>query len=418
MGRVILKCVFASILMLTLCLPPGGRSKAYRLAAPGSEPQAPQMPDVSHSLLAEHAAQSHNLTIEQVGWVSQGAWDEDHCSLTLYPPPGPLCFPGIPNGHHSWDPDTNTFWTEPALWGDFGSGLSHAKNLFKRAVDAYSRGDFDAAYLWLGRAMHMLGDVSTPAHVHLDTHLPGDADSYEGWLSENNHNNTSAWISAHPPGTQWDMDFHDLPTWDELSMDIQSQLTQASQVYGERGSGQALWELGPVGEDPVIFRLMYLLAEEADNWDSDDVPGEHNHGDLTDPGYLTQMRDALFPMLVRHSAALIAYFEATVMPPPAPLLISPADGEWIQDDPPTFRWMPVGVDPLYEVEISQSPDFSELSASGSTVTPLYTPATPLGGGTYYWRVRATTEAGMGDWSQVWSFQMNWRTLVPLVLSAP
>ncbi|NIV35084.1 MAG: hypothetical protein GWN58_38205 [Anaerolineae bacterium] len=54
---------------------------------------------------------------------------------------------------------------------------------------------------------------------------------------------------------------------------------------------------------------MYLMAEEADNWDSDDVAGELYPGNLDDKAYLTQMRDALFPLLVRYSAALIDYFE-------------------------------------------------------------------------------------------------------------
>ncbi len=417
MGTIFVRSISVPILIVMLLVPAARGSGHHRLTVPGSEPQAPQMPDVSHSMLAEHAAQSHSLTLEQVDWISQGAWDEDHCSLTIYPPSGPWCFPGIPNGHHSWDPDTDLYWTEPALWGDFGSGLSHANDLFTRAADAYGRGDTGAAYLWLGRTMHMLGDVSTPAHVNLDTHLPGDEDTYEGWLSENDHSNTLAWIAAYPPGAQWDMDFDDLPAWEELSLDIQTQLFQASQEYGERGSGQALWELGPVGEDPVIFRLMYLLAEEADNWDSDDVLGEQYNGDLTDPGYLAQIRDILFPLLARHSTALIAYFEGTVLPPPAPQLISPIDGEVMLNDPPAFRWALVGVDPIYEIEISASPDFNELSAGGTTSTPTFTPGSPLGGGTYYWRVRATTTAGTGDWSQVWSFQINWRVLVPLILSS-
>jgi hypothetical protein len=59
---------------------------------------------------------------------------------------------------------------------------------------------------------------------------------------------------------------------------------------------------------------MFLMAEEADNWDSDDVQGEQNHGDLGDPTYLTQMRDTLFPSLVRYSAALIDYFEWLTTP--------------------------------------------------------------------------------------------------------
>ncbi|MCK5315588.1 MAG: hypothetical protein KAJ53_10715 [Anaerolineales bacterium] len=125
----------------------------------------------------------------------------------------------------------------------------------------------------------------------------------------------------------------------------------------------------------------------------------------------------LLSLLARHSTALIAYFEGTVLPPPAPQLISPIDGEVMLNDPPAFRWALVGVDPIYEIEISASPDFNELSAGGTTSTPTFTPGSPLGGGTYYWRVRATTTAGTGDWSQVWSFQINWRVLVPLILSS-
>jgi len=60
-------------------------------------PRTPQMPDESHRLLAAHAAQSHGLSVEQAGWIAQGAYDEDHCAFTTYPP----CQFAIPNGHHS-----------------------------------------------------------------------------------------------------------------------------------------------------------------------------------------------------------------------------------------------------------------------------------------------------------------------------
>lgn len=51
------------------------------------------------------------------------------------------------------------------------------------------------------------------------------------------------------------------------------------------------------------------MAEEADNWDSNDVSGEKYNGDLGDAAYLTQMRNTLFPLLVPYCAALIDYFE-------------------------------------------------------------------------------------------------------------
>lgn len=380
------------------------------------EPPEPQMGDVSHSLLAQHAAESYGLTTQQSDRVSQGAWDEDHCSLELYPPEGPLCFPGIPNGHHSWDPDTNLFWDEPAWWGDFGPGLSHAVDLYSRAVDAYESDRVKAAYLWLGRAMHMLGDASTPAHVLLDSHLPGDSDSYENWLSEDSHLHTRSWIIANPAGNEWRTGFRDLPTWEELTEDLQIQLDNASQVYGGRNSGSELWELGPTGIDVVIFRLMYLLAEEADNFDSDDVLGEKIHGDLADEVYLTEIRNTLFPILIRNSTALISYFQHTVMAEPAPKLLSPVDGEMVADNPPSLKWDPVGVKPTYEIEIDVDQDFIEPTITGETISTSFTPEVMLTNGEYFWRVRAYKTDWTSDWSEVWSFKVRWRVSMPVVVN--
>mgnify|MGYP001821188123 CR=1 FL=1 len=269
-------------------------------------PAAVEMPDESHRLLAEHSALSHGLGASLAAWIATGAYDEDHCVWTPYPP----CIPYVPNGWHSWDPDTGEWWTEPAIWPDFGSGLVHADRLLLKALEKEEAGEAEAAYRYLGRAMHMLGDMATPAHVHLDTHLPPfDTDPYEIWLGEDDRANTRAWITAHPAGPGWDLAFTGLPGWAELGADLQGQLEAASQLYGGRESGQALWQLGPEGIDAVVFRLMFLMAEEADNWDSDDVAGEQYPGDPDDEAYLTEMRDALFPFLVRYSAALIDYYE-------------------------------------------------------------------------------------------------------------
>lgn len=149
------------------------------------------MPDESHRLLAEHAAQSHGLDASLVAWIATGAYDEDHCYYDPYPP----CIPWIPNGWHSWDPDTGEWWTDPSIWPDFGSGLVRADTLFFKALDEGEAGDAEAAYRYLGRAIDMLGDMATPAHVHLDTHLPPfDTDPYEMWLGEDDRANTRAWM--------------------------------------------------------------------------------------------------------------------------------------------------------------------------------------------------------------------------------
>lgn len=379
-----------------------------------SEVPIPQMGDVSHSFLAEHAAQSYSLDEDQTGWISQGAWDEDHCSLTIYPPGGPLCFPGIPNGHHSWDPDTDLFWTQPEWWGDFGSGLSHANDLFERALNAYHDGKHESAYLWLGRTMHLLGDMATPAHVLLDSHLPGDDDSYENWLSEADHENTLSWIESNPPGEEWNFGFHNFPAWEQLSYETITELNSASQRYGGRNSGRELWELGPVGEDAVIFRLMYLIAEEADNWDSNDVPGEQFHGDVIDPEYLVQIRDTIFPTLARQGMALIDYFQQTVLLPLAPHPLTPPSDDWIVVNPPKLTWEPEGVDSTYEIELAGNPDFTEPLVRDSTTSTGCIPEISLSGGRYYWRVRVSTNDNLSDWSEVWSFMIMWRVLLPMI----
>ena len=304
--------ICGSLLVLCLLFVPSPWLVAEDAPVTEQVPLAPEMPDESHRLLAGHAAQSHGWSGSPVAWIAQGAWDEDHCEFEPYPP----CWPWIPNGWHSWDPDTGGYWELPG-WPDLGSGLTRADQLFAMALEAHTAGDSEAGYLYLGRAIHMLGDMATPAHVHLDTHLPPlDMDPYEMWLNEGDLANTRAWLTQHPAGPEWDLAFGQLPAWDELDSDLQGQLEAASQVYGGRSSGQELWLLGPEAHDVVIFRLMALMAEEADNWDSDDVSGEQHHGNLDDPSYLTQMRDALFPRLVSYSTALIDYFENRIAPEP------------------------------------------------------------------------------------------------------
>lgn len=208
----------------------------------------PEMPSQSHELFAKHAAESHGLSSPQKDWIAQGAYDEDHCSDSSYPPcEGTLG----PFGYHSWDPDTDGYW-ESFIFED-GSGLSHINKLFTNAVSAYNSGNIQAAYQWLGRALHILGDQATPAHVNLDIHPLGDA--YEDWLDENNRANTISWINANPSGAGWDMSFYQIPQWDDLNSDLQGQLNAASAEYGGRVSGQELWNLGPEGSDSVLFRL-------------------------------------------------------------------------------------------------------------------------------------------------------------------
>jgi hypothetical protein len=268
-------------------------------------PLEPQMPAKTHKFLALHAAESYGHTGVEKQWIAQGAEDEDNC----FPRPYPPCIRLLgPVGYHAWDPDTNGNWEMIII--PSGPGLMHMNLLFDEAVDAYLNGDLQVAYLWLGRAVHILGDAATPAHTNLDEHIFGD--DYEEWLDANDFDNTKSWITQHPSGSEWYLDYRLLPEWEDLGVDLQSALDDASSQYGGRGSGEELWENGPQGIDAVLFRLLFLMAEQSDDWDSRDVLGEKHHGNPRDPEYLKQIRNTLFPHLTRYTSALIDYFEYSV----------------------------------------------------------------------------------------------------------
>ena len=169
----------------------------------------PTLPDLTHQYLALHAAESHGNTPEQASWISQGAYDEDHQLIPTF-------------GWHSWDPDNGDFWWSPT--GD-GPALERANMLFFEAVTLYMT-DQTASWMKLGQSLHLLQDMSTPAHAHADSHAClggiGDCDAYETWLGDDDLTNTWNWINNNPPGSNWDMVFSQLPAWVDLSTDYKN----------------------------------------------------------------------------------------------------------------------------------------------------------------------------------------------------
>ncbi|HET8850313.1 MAG TPA: FecR domain-containing protein, partial [Marinobacter sp.] len=75
-----------------------------------------------------------------------------------------------------------------------------------------------------------------------------------------------------------------------------------------------------------------------------------------------------------------------------PALLSPAEGEKVNDDMPEFQWEFGGSNEVARVEISEDTDFSNLvTASEWAPDTSAVPSRPLSPGRYYWRV--VTEAG-------------------------
>ena len=83
---------------------------------------------------------------------------------------------------HFWDADLGPDdMVECAGTYDTGNSWMKAQSLWAMAVGEYRNGNKVLAYEYLGHVVHLLGDMSVPAHVHEDMHPT--LDSFEKWMS-------------------------------------------------------------------------------------------------------------------------------------------------------------------------------------------------------------------------------------------
>ena len=177
----------------------------------------------------------------------EGTFEEDE----------PACYNGPDQEHsHYWDPDGgyNAGFYIPAL-GTANSALADAQDRFTQAVALYPATK-PAAYYYLGRAIHLLADMSVPAHTLLDEHgapwpIGSGPDDYENYTATDN--NYKAITSAQS---------------------VMDSLREPPSAYLAQG-------------DPDLTRLFYTLAKKAKDFDSDSVNGvstefgngKYNHRD-------------------------------------------------------------------------------------------------------------------------------------------
>lgn len=83
----------------------------------------------------------------------------------------------------------------------------------------------------------------------------------------------------------------------------------------------------------------------------------------------------------------------------APALVSPADGVTLDTTDVTLDWDPVGGTIEYELQVSESADFSSLVLDSQLVTTSCALTGLSDSTTYYWRVNSTNACGTGDWTE-------------------
>ncbi|MBY9000332.1 MAG: hypothetical protein KGD64_05425 [Candidatus Heimdallarchaeota archaeon] len=88
-------------------------------------------------------------------------------------------------------------------------------------------------------------------------------------------------------------------------------------------------------------------------------------------------------------------------------LVSPSNGAVTSDYTPYFDWNIATGAWRYRLEVDNTPDFSSPGIIVTTSGTSYTSGLNLLNGYYYWRVRASDQAGNdGPWSATWQLRIN------------
>jgi hypothetical protein len=240
-----------------------------------------------------------------------------------------------------------------------GSAFNKADIYWTRAKSEYFLGNRDLAYYYLGRVVHLLEDMSSTPHTHLDPHPDAfglfDDDEFEAYMGRKyddwDHNPETGEVSGH---RGFDNNYIRWG-WDHTSKNS-VQLTPvdpdnlAAKIYDEwygskfkhRGhdAGWPAWAFGHSQDNPAqarldftrrsrLFRLFYSLTETTDDFPSDGEDGDDSRYDLdnisfdVDDTKVVQYADTVLPAAIAHIAGLYRLFwnETHFPAPPTAMLL-------------------------------------------------------------------------------------------------
>jgi len=149
----------------------------------------------THYNLTEQMIKFYNLnydpdiTSHQLEMILRGSLDEDtppRYVFHLYDP----VYNRAPYGVHTakeWALDSNIQkWSlvtfASVIYKLLNSDFQyHGDYSWPAAIKFYGKGSLDQAYYGLGHILHLIEDMTVPAHSRNDPHLPGNEDPYENW---------------------------------------------------------------------------------------------------------------------------------------------------------------------------------------------------------------------------------------------
>jgi MYXO-CTERM domain-containing protein len=223
------------------------------------------------------------------------------------------------------------------------NGISNDQNEwdYYDGLLAYQKGDLAEAYFIAGHTVHMLSDLTVPAHSHLDDHGPPFGDTYENHCSARMLNEFEGSLRSPPIGT---------PIPEFASLEEAFQKTANASYYrnlypgdlsGDEPTGviadmfpdmskgffSGVWEIDGVGKEGVDFYeeqpgYYYFskneVASQADIFGYDPLsPLDREYAAIaSDVPMVERMADELVPVAILHSASALKMFidEARSLP--------------------------------------------------------------------------------------------------------
>ncbi len=258
-----------------------------------------------HQCLTE---QADNLFMDQFGWsyltqsgasgyLQQGAHDEDVPDSS-------------PRGHF-WQDSAGHVRTlagglQDSIFGHvFESAPARAIRYFGNLPAAPSLSD-TTTLVQIGWVAHLIEDMTVPAHVLNDWHLPGDADPYHDWVDGVEFRDSRGMLDFGPIASfnsndpTRRMNYYSAGSIDSGTLRLPSDITTPIAAGGDAANR--------------LVGLMYENAEIADNYDSGDVDGEgpilHDHAGYNawSRSELDSMARVLVPQAVRSTAEWFRVF--------------------------------------------------------------------------------------------------------------
>ncbi|MDD4477193.1 MAG: hypothetical protein PHY40_03485, partial [Patescibacteria group bacterium] len=139
--------------------------------------------NIAHPGIAEIAAKVYNqnfeqdLTDEEIGWIKQGTMEEDTPTRWMNHFYDPIYEKGLVFGGMTYSSAKN--WaSSPFTQTNYALG----DKSWQRALDDIKKGDRKNAFKELGHTLHLIADMSVPAHTRNDVHL---GDFYEKFVKLN-----------------------------------------------------------------------------------------------------------------------------------------------------------------------------------------------------------------------------------------